>query len=178
MVTKSRTASLIRLAVRLFGVRPARRWKSVMGRSGGTMSWGQGCPPRGGSWRKSKAKYYEQEVAIRLDKSHKVALQTEVQYYSRLTPVKLTGFIQRLDQWLRARIRQYIWKQWKKFKTKITNLQKLGMSYQNAYKFTSTRKGYRRTAHSKILDYSLTNRKLEPLGLINLSKTLQPIQSD
>ncbi|QZN92881.1 group II intron reverse transcriptase/maturase [Limosilactobacillus panis] len=98
-----------------------------------------------------------------------------LQYYSI---GKLTGFIQRLDQWLRARIRQYIWKQWKKFKTKITNLQRLGLSYRDAYVFASTRKGYWRTAHSKTLSYSLTNRKLEHLGLINMSKTLQSIQSD
>ena len=96
-----------------------------------------------------------------------------LQYYSI---GKLTGFIQRLDQWLRARIRQYIWKQWKKFKTKITNLQRLGLSYRDAYVFASTRKGYWRTAHSKTLSYSLTNRKLESLGLINMSKTLQLIQ--
>lgn len=98
-----------------------------------------------------------------------------LQYYSI---GKMTAFIQRLDQWLRARIRQYIWKQWKKFQTKVTNLKKLGMSYHDAYKFASTRKGYWRTAHSKTLTYSLKNRKLEQLGLINMSKTLQSIQCD
>lgn len=94
------------------------------------------------------------------------------QYYSI---GKLAGFIHCLDQWLRARIRQYIWKQWKKLKTKITNLKKLGLSYRDAYAFANTRKGYWRTAHSKTLNYSLTNRKLEHLGLINMSKTLQSI---
>ena len=98
-----------------------------------------------------------------------------LQYYSI---GKLTDFIQRLDKWLRARIRQYIWKQWKKIKTKVTNLQKLGLSQRDAYVFASTRKGYWRTAHSKTLSYSLTNRKLEQLGLMNMSKTLQSIQSD
>ena len=98
-----------------------------------------------------------------------------LQYYSI---GKLTNFIQRLDKWLRVRIRQYIWKQWKKFKTKITNLQKLGLSQRDAYVFASTRKGYWRTAHSKTLSYSLTNRKLEQLGLMNMSKTLQSIQCD
>ena len=98
-----------------------------------------------------------------------------LQYYSI---GKLTDFIQRLDKWLRARIRQYIWKQWKKLKTKVTNLQKLGLSQRDAYVFASTRKGYWRTAHSKTLNYSLTNRKLERLGLMNMSKTLQSIQSD
>ena len=96
-----------------------------------------------------------------------------LQYYSI---GKLANFIHRLDQWLRARIRQYIWKQWKKFKTKVVHLQKLGLSYHDAFVFASTRKGYWRTAHSKTLNYSLTNRKLEHLGLINMSKTLQLIQ--
>ncbi|OYT09516.1 reverse transcriptase/maturase, partial [Limosilactobacillus reuteri] len=32
--------------------------------------------------------------------------------------------------------------------------------------------------HSKTLSYSLTNRKLEQLGLMNMSKTLQSIQCD
>lgn len=38
-----------------------------------------------------------------------------LQYYSI---GQMRSFIQRLDQWLRSRIRQYIWKQWKKFKRK------------------------------------------------------------
>ena len=88
----------------------------------------------------------------------------------------MRSFIQRLDQWLRSRIRQYIWKQWKKFKTKVTNLQKLGLSKTDAYTFASTRKGYWRTAHGKTLCYTLTNKKMESLGLINLSQTLQLIQ--
>ncbi|OYS57081.1 reverse transcriptase/maturase [Limosilactobacillus reuteri] len=52
------------------------------------------------------------------------------------------------------------------------------MSQRDAYVFASTRKGYWRTAHSKTLSYSLTNRKLEQLGLMNMSKTLQSIQCD
>ena len=96
-----------------------------------------------------------------------------LQYYSI---GQMRSFIQRLDQWLRSRIRQYIWKQWKKFKTKVTNLQKLGLSKTDAYTFASTRKGYWRTAHGKTLCYTLTNKKMESLGLINLSQTLQLIQ--
>lgn len=97
-----------------------------------------------------------------------------IQYYS---VGKLTTFVQRLDEWLRSRIRQYVWKQWKKFKTKTTNLKQLGLSAKDAYVAASTRKGYWRTAHSKTLLYTLTNEKLEHLGLINLTKTLQSIQS-
>lgn len=90
---------------------------------------------------------------------------------------KMKTFIKSLDEWLRSRIRQYIWKSWKKIKTRFKNLIKLGMSKAQARTFSNTRKGYWRTAHSKTLLYTLTNEKLESLGLINLSKKLQSIQN-
>lgn len=37
-------------------------------------------------------------------------------------------------------------------KAKITNLQKLGLYYRDAYIFANTRKGYWRTAYSKTLN--------------------------
>lgn len=86
-------------------------------------------------------------------------------------------FIRNLDEWLRSRIRQYIWKSWKKIKTRIKNLVKLGMTRNQARAFANTRKGYWRTAHSKTLLYTLTNRKLESLGLLNMSKKLESIQN-
>lgn len=98
-----------------------------------------------------------------------------LQYYSI---GRMTTFIKCLDQWLRSRIRQYIWKQWKKPKARTVNLEKLGLPQQEAYKFAMTRKGCWRIAHSKTLTCTLTNRKLEQLGLINMSKVLQSIQSD
>lgn len=97
-----------------------------------------------------------------------------IQYYS---VGKMTNFLQQLDKWLRSRIRQYIWKSWEKIKTRVTNLKRLGLSQNDAYKSANTRKGYWRTAHSETLKYTLTNEKLERLGLINLSKTFQSIQS-
>jgi len=90
---------------------------------------------------------------------------------------KLKKFIQRLDQWLRSRIRQLIWKRWKKLKTRYRQLMKMGMTPEQAKTNANTRKGYWRTAHSKTMCYTYTNEKLERLGLMNLSKTLQLIQN-
>lgn len=89
----------------------------------------------------------------------------------------MKGFVRQLDAWLRSRIRQFIWKQWKKVKTRVTQLKQLGLTAEQAYTAANTRKGTWRTAHSKTLAYTLTNEKLERLGLINLTKTLQLIQS-
>ncbi|WP_125608460.1 group II intron reverse transcriptase/maturase [Lapidilactobacillus bayanensis] len=90
---------------------------------------------------------------------------------------KLKSFVAELDKWLRSRMRQYIWKQWKKIKTRANELRGLGLTKSQAKAAANTRKGYWHTAHSQILEYTLTNEKLELRGLINLSKTLQQIQT-
>ena len=54
---------------------------------------------------------------------------------------------------------------------------KLGMTREQAKTNAKTRKGYWRTAPSQTLTYTYTNQKLERLGLMTLSKTLQKIQN-
>ncbi len=109
---------------------------------------------------------------LMLMKKIKQKMRGWLQYYGI---GKMKTFIQQLDQWLRSRIRQLIWKRWKKIKTRYRELIKLGMTPEQAKTNANTRKEYWKTAHSKTLTYTYTNQKLERLGLINLSKTLQQI---
>lgn len=82
---------------------------------------------------------------------------------------------QRLDEWIRRRIRMCYWKQWKKIKTRHDNLVELGINNQKAWEFANTRKGYWRIAHSPILSLSLGNQYLENAGLTSLSKLLSKL---
>ena len=68
------------------------------------------------------------------------------------------------DGWLRRRLRMYIWKQWKKPKTRVRNLIKLGMPEWQAYRNGNTRKGYWAIAGSGILHHTITNKRLEQAG--------------
>jgi RNA-directed DNA polymerase len=68
------------------------------------------------------------------------------------------------DQWLRRRIRMYIWKQWKKVRTRYAMLKKLGLNHDNALKFACTRKGYWRIANSQILKVTVTDARLRQTG--------------
>ena len=72
--------------------------------------------------------------------------------------------LQRWNEWLRRRIRMYIWKQWKKPKTRVQNLKKLGIPAWQAYQWGNTRLGYWRVAGSGILCRSITNEKLALAG--------------
>jgi len=89
----------------------------------------------------------------------------------------MKDFIRKLDSWLRARIRQYIWKSWKRPKTKYRKLIKLGMTKHQAFICANSSKGYWHTAHSDVMQHALNNKKLESLGLINMTKRLQLIQN-
>jgi hypothetical protein len=64
----------------------------------------------------------------------------------------------------------YIWKQWKRVKTRFNNLLKLGVSKEQAWMWANTRKGYWRTAGSRILATTLTNEYLRKQGYVELSE--------
>lgn len=72
--------------------------------------------------------------------------------------------LQSWNEWLRRRMRMYIWKQWKKPKTKVHNLRKLGVPEWQAYQWGNTRLGYWRIAGSAVLHRSVTNEKLAQAG--------------
>ena len=77
---------------------------------------------------------------------------------------EMKRLLQEWNQWLRRRLRMYIWKQWKKIKTKIQNLCKLGIALSQAVQWGNTRLGYWRIAGSHILTCSITNEMLVRAG--------------
>ena len=72
------------------------------------------------------------------------------------------------DKWLRRRFRMYIWKQWKKPKTRVRNLMKLGMPEWQACRNGNTRKGYWAVAGSGILTHTVTNKRLAQAGYYSI----------
>jgi len=73
-----------------------------------------------------------------------------------------------LDMWYRRRLRMIKWKQWKRPRTKITNLVQLGANKYRAYEWANTRKSYWHTAKSWILSTTLSNDYLKQLGYPSL----------
>ena len=78
-----------------------------------------------------------------------------------------------LDGWLRRRLRQVRWKEWKTTAAKRHNLRIRGISESNARKWAGSSKGYWRVARSKVLQVSLPNAYWNRLGLKTLSQTWQ-----
>lgn len=78
--------------------------------------------------------------------------------------------IQNIEGWIRRRLRACIWKQWKLPRTRCKNLLRLGANKDKAYQYSNTRKGYWRTSNSPILSKTLTNKYLENIGYMSISK--------
>ena len=81
------------------------------------------------------------------------------------------------DEWLRHRIRVYIWKQWKKPKTKLKNLMKLGVPEYFARMAANSRRGYWFTAETGAVKRAITNERLIRAGYFELSAAYESIQS-
>jgi hypothetical protein len=87
--------------------------------------------------------------------------------YFRIADAK--SYMQKIDEWMRRRIRMCIWKQWKWIKTKFVSLSKLGTPKRTAWAHANTRKSYWHTAHSYTLSTTITNDRLKQAGCIFFS---------
>lgn len=82
-----------------------------------------------------------------------------------------------LDSWVRSRIRLCYWKQWKRVKTRVKELIRLGVKPNKAYWWANTRNGYWRTVHSPILTTALNNAFLKKAGFVSLKDIITPLKT-
>ncbi|MBU8798493.1 hypothetical protein KM909_19845 [Virgibacillus pantothenticus] len=91
---------------------------------------------------------------------------------------EMKGFMKNLNGWLKRRIRQYIWKQWKNPRTKRKNLIHLGIDKRKAYEWSNTRKGYWTISSSYVLHRSLTDKELASRGYKDIALQYQFVHSN
>ena len=76
---------------------------------------------------------------------------------------------EQLDEWLRRRLRQVTWKQWKRYRTRQRELRARGIPERDARDWAGSRKGYWRLARSPVLQRALPNAYWRDLGLQGFS---------
>ena len=78
--------------------------------------------------------------------------------------------IPEIDQWLRRRLRMCYWKQWRRCRTKVRNLLKLGTSVKVAISVGLSRKGPWRLSRTLATQTGMTNKWLKDQGLISVKE--------
>ncbi|WP_279306852.1 group II intron maturase-specific domain-containing protein, partial [Paenibacillus pseudetheri] len=84
--------------------------------------------------------------------------------YYRLASAKT--HLQRLDQWIRRRLRMCLWKQWKRVRTRIRELRALGVPEWAYFKMANSRRGA--WEMSRNTNNALTTSYWEAKGLKSL----------
>jgi hypothetical protein len=81
-----------------------------------------------------------------------------------------------VDEWLRRRLRQVRWKEWKRFAARRRNLRALGIPERQAALWAASRKGYRRMSGSAPLSRAMPNRYWASLGLVSLGSRVRRLR--
>jgi hypothetical protein len=93
-------------------------------------------------------------------------LNTGWGHYFKLSEAK--SVFEELDRWVRSRVRQCYWHQWKRPRAQVKELIKLGIPANKAYQWGNTRKGQWRSVHSPVLTRALNNNYLKQEGFTSL----------
>ena len=91
--------------------------------------------------------------------------------YYRITETAYT--VKKLDSWLRRRLRNILWRQWKTPKTRRKKLLGLGVYHHNAIKATSNGRGPWFNSGVASLNVALPVSYFDKLGLLKLSNELK-----
>lgn len=130
------------------------------------------------SWKKFKSKLKDlssrrsvQSIKPSLEKI-KVYARGWLNYYGIAS---MKNNIDDINGWLYHRIRMCIWKQWKKPKTKVRNLIKMGVPEDLASKAGNSRRGYWFTTHTVAVNMAMTKERLISSGFYDLATAYQSV---
>ncbi|WP_253764261.1 group II intron reverse transcriptase/maturase, partial [Flammeovirga sp. SJP92] len=123
------------------------------------------------SWKKLKTSLKEvtrKTTPMSFDERIKKLLEIQRGWVNYFSLGNIKRKLKKVDEWVRNRLRYCIWQHWKKVERKRKNLMRLGISYDQAYAWSRTRKGGWAVAQSPILITTITLERLEKRGYISM----------
>ncbi len=130
------------------------------------------------SWKEFKAKL-KSLTSRRRVQNIKPSLE-EIKVYARgwlnyYGIASMKNNIEEMNGWIYHRIRMCIWKQWKRPKTEIRNLMKMGVPFDLAYQAGNSRRGYWFTTHTVAVNMAMTKERLINSGFYDLPNAYQSV---
>ena len=130
------------------------------------------------SWKKFKSRL--KDLTSRRSVQNIKASLVRIKVYARgwlnyYGIASMKNNIEDINKWLYHRIRMCIWKQWKKPKTKVRNLIKMGVPEDLAYQAGNSRRGHWFTTHTLAVNMALTKERLINSGFYDLATAYQSV---
>lgn len=140
-------------------------------------SKGKSCRPHHSAKRKFKDKLRyitRRNRSGKFDEIVKEVNQVTVGWINYYGISSMKRFIQQISHWLNHRLRQLIWKRWKRVKTRYYQLRRLGIQQEEAWKLANTRKGYWRISRSETLQKAIKIKTLIKWGMKDPNNLYEP----
>ena len=130
------------------------------------------------SWKKFKSRL--KDLTSRRSVQNIKASLVRIKVYARgwlnyYGIASMKNNIEDINKWLYHRIRMCIWKQWKKPKTKVRNLIKMGVPEDLAYQAGNSRRGHWFTTHTLAVNMAMTKERLINSGFYDLATAYQSV---
>ena len=125
----------------------------------------------------TSTKYLEGTLKLKVnqEKSRVVSVRVYARVLNYYGVADMKKKIDDLNKWLYHRIRMCIWKQWKKPKTKIRNLLKMGVPKDLAWQAGNSRRGYWFVTHTIAVNLAMTKERLINSGFYDLATAYQSV---
>ena len=130
------------------------------------------------SWKKFKAKLKDLSSRKSVPSIKpslgriKVYVRGWLNYYGI---ANMKNSIEEMNKWLYHRIRMCIWKQWKKPRTKVKNLMRMGIPKDLAWQAGNSRRGYWFTTQTVAVNMAMTKERLIHSGFCDLATAYQSV---
>ena len=127
-------------------------------------------------WSESALHQFNYRVRQLTGRSRGISMETKIQELTRYLRgwINYFGIAQGfqkcidLDAWIRRRLRMSFWKFWRKTRTKVRQLMRLGVNESLAVMCGSSGKSYWRSAKTQGIHIALNNKFFQKMGLISL----------
>lgn len=126
------------------------------------------------SWKKFKARLREltSRKNVQSVKPALVRLKQYITGWMNYYGIARFGYkLNRLDTWLYHRVRMCIWKQWRKPRTKIRNLLRMGIPYDLAFMAGNTRRGIWFITGTQTVAMAMSRQRLQKAGFCDIVDT-------
>jgi len=82
--------------------------------------------------------------------------------------IGVKGLLQELDGWLRRHLRKILWRQWKRYATRVNRMMRLGIAQQRAEKSAGNGRGAWWNAGASHMNQALSKKRFDHIGLVSL----------
>ena len=82
--------------------------------------------------------------------------------------IDVKGILQELDGWLRRHLRKILWRQWKRYVTRVNRMMRLGIAQQRAEKSAGNGRGAWWNAGASHMNQALPKKRFDHIGLVSL----------